>query len=122
MSAPVLDPSAWPRLPLAEWQDTHDTLHMWTQIVGKTRLAPVPREIEAPIPFAEDRRHAAYDGERVQRFFRMLVHADRALARFKGRFLGKCSPVHFFWGAFDLTLTRFSGRRAPEPKTDEWWV
>jgi hypothetical protein len=52
----------------------------------------------------------------------MLLHADRVLARFKGRFLGKSSPVHFFWGAFDLALTRFSGRRAPESKDAEWWV
>jgi len=52
----------------------------------------------------------------------MLLHADRILKRFSGRFLGKSSPVHFFWGAFDLALTRFSGRRAPEHKADEWWV
>jgi hypothetical protein len=201
----ALDSAVWPSLPLAEWQDTHDTLHMWMQIVGKTRLAlaprdnhwwhvtlyvgarglttgpmpyqsrsfdvtfdfidhrlsvttsdsavrqlalrpqavadfyreyvealeslgiavkiwPVPVEIESPIPFLEDRRHAAYDAERAQRFFRMLQHANRILSRFKGRFLGKSSPVHFFWGAFDLALTRFSGRRAPEAKEGEWWV
>jgi len=188
----------WPRLPLAEWQDTHDTLHMWTQIVGKTRLAlapkenhwwhvplyvsarglsttampyrsgafevefdfidhrltvttsdgatrdialrpqavadfyraymgvldslgiavkvwPVPVEVGDPIPFLEDRRHASYDADHAQRFFRMLLQADRVTKRFKGRFLGKSSPVHFFWGAFDLALTRFNGRRAPEP-------
>lgn len=201
----ALDSSVWPNLSLAEWQDTHDTLHMWMQIIGKTRLAlaprenhwwhvplyvsargvvtspipyqsrafdvtfdfidhqlvvstsdgatrtialrpqavadfyrqymevlatlgitvkiwPVPVEIDAPVPFLADRRHAAYDAERVQRFFHMLLHANRVLTRFKGRFLGKSSPVHFFWGAFDLALTRFSGRRAPEPKQDEWWV
>ena len=201
----ALESAVWPSLPLAEWHDTHDTLHMWLQIVGKTRLAlaprenhwwhvalyvsarglvttpmpyrsrafevefdfidhrlvvrtsdgavrmmglrpqavadfyreylgaldalgitvklwPVPVEVEAPIPFLEDRRHTAYDAERAQRFFRMLLHASRVLARFKGRFLGKSSPVHFFWGAFDLALTRFSGRRAPEPEATEWWV
>ena len=195
----------WPRLLLSEWQETHDTLHMWMQIVGKTRLAlaprenhwwhvplyvgarglstspipygsrsfdvqfdlidhrlivntsdgatgsialralavadfyreymealerlgiavkiwPVPVEVEAPIPFLEDRRHASYDADHARRFFDMLVHANRVLTRFKGRFLGKASPVHFFWGAFDLALTRFSGRRAPASKDTEWWV
>jgi len=195
----------WPSLPLAEWQDTHDTLHMWLQIVGKTRLAlspkqnhwrhvplyvssrglttspipygslsfevefdfidhrlivatsdetiretalrpqavadfyqeymgtlaslgivvklwPVPVEIENPIPFLEDRRHAAYDAAQVHRFFRVLSQADRITKRFQGRFLGKTSPVHFFWGALDLALTRFNGRRAPEPNESEWWV
>lgn len=198
----AVDSAVWPSLRLSDWQDTHDTLHMWMQIVGKTRLAlsprenhwwhvplyvtarglatspipyrsrafdvefdfidhrvlvntsdgatrsialrpqavsdfyheyigtletlgitvkiwPVPVEVDAPIPFLEDRRHASYDPERAQRFFHMLLHANRILTRFKGRFLGKTSPVHFFWGAFDLALTRFSGRRAPEPKETE---
>lgn len=197
--------TAWPTLPLAEWQETHDTLHMWMQVVGKTRLAlaprenhwwhvtfyvtarglstspmpyrlrtfeahfdlidhrlvletsdgvtrslalrpqpvaefyreymdtlaglgitvelwPVPVEVEAPIPFEEDRRHASYDAGHAHRFFQMLLHANRVLARFKGRFLGKTSPVHFFWGAFDLALTRFSGRRAPDSQDAAWWV
>jgi hypothetical protein len=195
----ALDSTVWPRLPLAEWQATHDTLHMWMQIVGKTRLAlaprenhwwhvplyvtarglstspipyrslafevqfdliqhalvvntsdgttgniplrpqavadfyqqymdtlgslgitmkmwPVPVEVDGPIPFLDDRRHASYDAEQARRFFHVLLHANRVLARFKGRFLGKNSPVHFFWGAFDLALTRFSGRRAPEAR------
>jgi len=199
------DSTVWPALPLAEWQATRDTLHMWMQVVGKTRLAlaprenhwwhvplyltarglstspmpygsgalevhfdltehrlildtsdgmtrtlalrpqpvadfyrayldalaslgvavriwPVPVEVEAPIPFAEDLRHASYDAEQAHRFFRMLLHANRILSRFKGRFLGKTSRVHFFWGAFDLALTRFSGRRAPESENAEWWV
>ena len=194
------DSVVWPRLMLSEWQDTLDTLHMWMQIVGKTRLAlapaenhwwhvalyvsarglntsaipygtrsfdvefdfidhrlvartsggatrsialrpqavadfyreyldmlqtlginvkiwPVPVEVATAIPFVEDRRHASYDADQVRRFFHMLLHANRILARFKGRFLGKTSPVHFFWGAVDLALTRFSGRRAPEAKT-----
>ncbi len=186
----------WPSLPLAEWQDTRDTLHMWLQIVGKTRLAlspkqnhwwhvplyvtarglttspipyglrtfeveldfidhrlivrtsdgairetalrpqavadfykeymgtlaslgivvkmrPVPTEIENPIPFLEDRRHAAYDAEQVNRFFRVLAQADRITKRFQGRFLGKTSPVHFFWGGDQhgvLAGKRFRGR------------
>lgn len=186
----------WPSLPLEEWKDTCATLHMWTQIVGKTRLAlsprenhwwhvalyvtarglttttiphgttlfeveldfidhrltvltsdgrtrgiplvprsvadfyrdymavlddlglpvrfrPVPDEVENPIPFADDRQHASYDSQQANRFWRVLLQADRILKRFRGRFLGKSSPVHFFWGSFDLALTRFSGRRAP---------
>ncbi|HEU4698446.1 MAG TPA: DUF5996 family protein [Gemmatimonadales bacterium] len=187
----------WPPLPLAAWQDTYDTLHMWTQIVGKTRLAlapmqnhwwqvplylsprglttsavpcgartfaaefdfldhrlhvrtsdgatraiplapqpvaefyaawratlrdlgiearlhPVPVEVETAIPFAEDRTHAAYDADAAQRCWRILLATTRVLERFRGRFQGKQSPVHFFWGSFDLATTRFSGRPAPE--------
>ena len=190
---------SWPpSLPLAAWQPTHDTLHMWLQIVGKTRLAlapsenhwwhvplyvtsrgltstpipyrgrtfdvdvdfhdhrvrivtsdghgrelalrskpvadfyreyvnalaalgidvnlwPVPVEVDGGVPFREDRVHTTYDPGHARHFFSMLLQADRVTKRFKGRFLGKSSPVHFFWGAFDLALTRFSGRRAPEP-------
>ena len=188
--------SAWPALPLEAWRDTYATLHMWTQIVGKTRLAlapmenhwwqvplyvtprglstsampsgsrtlgvefdfidhvlsfaasdggtallpmvprsvadfyaayveslrslgfaaairPVPVEVETAIPFAEDRQHASYDADAAHRCWQILVQADRVLKRFRGRFLGKASPVHFFWGSFDLAATRFSGRRAP---------
>jgi hypothetical protein len=204
MAAPN-DQGPWPSLPLAEWQETHDTLHMWMQIVGKTRLAlapkqnhwwhvplyvtsrglttspmpygsrafevefdfidhrlvvktsegatrevalraqsvadfyreymgllaglgidvklwPVPVEIENPIPFLEDRLHASYDAAHAHRFFRMLLQADRITKRFQGRFLGKTSPVHVFWGAFDLACTRFNGRRTPDHKDTEWWV
>lgn len=186
----------WPALPLAEWRDTLDTLHMWTQIVGKTRLAlspmenhwwqvalyltprglttstipdgartfavdfdfldhrlsvqtsdgitrtislaprsvadfyreytatltslgvmapirPVPVEVVTAIPFAEDETHASYDAGAVNRFWRMLVAADRVFKTFRGGFIGKASPVHFFWGSFDLASTRFSGRPAP---------
>jgi hypothetical protein len=193
---PPATSQVWPSLPLEEWKDTCATLHMWTQIVGKTRLAlcpkenhwwhvalyvtarglttmsiphgttvfevefdfidhrltvltsdgkargiplgprsvadfyrnymavlddlglpvrfrPVPDEVEQPIPFADDRQHASYDPHEANRFWRVLLQADRILKRFRGRFLGKSSPVHFFWGSFDLALTRFSGRRAP---------
>lgn len=187
----------WPGLPLKDWQDTYATLHMWTQIVGKIRLAqtplvnhwwnttlyltsrglttsPVPfgtrtfqmdfdfidhrllvntsdgltkslalaprsvadfygdvmgtlgslgivvhihakpDEVAEPIPFAEDQTHASYDAEYANRFWRMLVQADRVFKQFRSRFIGKCSPVHFFWGSCDLAVTRFSGRPAPE--------
>ncbi len=86
------------------------------------KIWPVPVEVDHPIPFVEDRTHASYEPGQAQRFFRMLSHADRILKRFAGRFLGKSSPVHFFWGALDLALTRFSGRRAPEKDASEWWV
>lgn len=187
----------WPELPLAAWKDTYATLHMWTQIVGKVRLALSPRvnhwwhvplyvtarglsttaipygsrlfevefdflvhqvalrtsdgqtrtiglyprsvadfyrefmktlasagievkiwkmpvEIADPIPFDQDEQHAAYDPEYANRFWRILAQTDTILKEFRGRYTGKCSPVHFFWGSFDLAVTRFSGRRAPE--------
>jgi Family of unknown function (DUF5996) len=195
----------WLPLPLAAWQDTYETLHLWTQIIGKIRvalapkmnhwwhstlyvtprglttgtmpaglrsfqitfdflkhqllietsdgmmrtiaLAPrsvaafyravmttlkdmgieveiwtMPQEIADPIPFEQDdslterlrQRHAAYDPESAQRFWQILVQADLLLTDFRTRYAGKCSPVHFFWGSFDLAVTRFSGRRAPE--------
>lgn len=187
----------WPLLPLKAWQDTYVTLHMWTQIVGKIRLAlsptinhwwhvplyvtsrglttsPIPLgsqsfeiifdfidhnllvqtsggatkalaliprsvadfyqelmailrslaievqihgkpdEVPNPIPFAEDHEHAAYDADAVNRFWQILVQTDLVFKAFRGRFLGKCSPVHFYWGSFDLAVTRFSGRPAPE--------
>jgi hypothetical protein len=186
----------WPELPLAEWKDTYDTLHRWTQIIGKIRLALTPpvnhwwnstlyitprglttfsmyyngrllqidfdfishvllivtddnatktvtlrpcsvaefyQEIMAALrslgihvtiwttpvevpdrtPFEQDKRHKSYDPEYAQRFWRILVQASRVLSEFRSRFIGKVSPVHFFWGAFDLAVTRFSGRTAP---------
>lgn len=187
----------WPELPWADWQQTASTVHMWTQIVGKTRLAlcplqahwwnvplyvsarglstaampvpggvlevefdfsthrlhfrlssgaslslplraqsvaaffseyqdslaqlgvsvkiwPVPVEIQDPIPFANDTIHASYDAQYVERFWRILMRSAGLLQRFSSSFVGKVSPVHFFWGSFDLAVTRFSGRRAPE--------
>jgi hypothetical protein len=187
---------AWPALAYADWQDTCNTLHLWTQIVGKVklRLAPLvnhwwgvtlfvtarglttgampyggralqidfdfcahelvlrtsdareqrialspmttadfyaavmralraldvdvriwtmPSEIEDAIPFDQDRQHASYDASAAHAFWRQLVQADRVLKIFRARFLGKVSPVHFFWGSFDLAVTRFSGRAAP---------
>jgi len=157
------EPSCWPTLPLASWQDTCATLHMWTQIVGKIRLSltplvnhwwnvplyvtsrglctsripygersfelwfdfiqhqqidvriwPVPVEIPDPIPFEQDRKHCSYDPESANTFWRILLSVDAVFQRFRARFIGKSSPVHFFWGSFDLAVTRFSGRRAPE--------
>jgi hypothetical protein len=73
-----------------------------------------PDEVAEPIPFAEDHKHASYDSESANRVWRILVQADRVFKQFRSRFIGKCSPVHFFWGSFDLAVTRFSGRKAPE--------
>lgn len=190
------NPEAWPELPLASWQDTYDTLHMWTQIVGKIRLmltpwtnhswhvtlyltarglttSPIPHgtrlfeidfdfidhklllatsdgarremllgpqsvaqfyqtlmsilrelnlpvsinttpnELPNPIPFERDEIHRSYDREYANRFWRVLLQADRVFKEFRSRFCGKCSPSHFFWGSFDLAVTRFSGQPAP---------
>jgi hypothetical protein len=80
------------------------TLTIWT----------TPVEVEDRTPFEQDRHHAAYDPEHVTRYWRILLQADRVLKEFRARFIGKVSPVHFFWGAFDIAVTRFSGRPAPK--------
>jgi Family of unknown function (DUF5996) len=79
----------------------------------QVQINEVPNEVPDPIRFSEDRVHAAYDPEYAQRFWRVLLQADRVFKAFRTGFIGKCSPVHFFWGSFDLAVTRFSGRRAP---------
>jgi Family of unknown function (DUF5996) len=79
-----------------------------------TSIYARPNEVQEPIAFASDDVHRSYDAPCAQAFWRMLVQADRVMKIFRGRFIGKCSPVHFFWGAPDLAVTRFSGRRAPE--------
>ena len=91
-----------------ELMDTLRSLEIEVQIHAK------PDEVAEPIPFAEDHKHASYDPEYANRFWRILVQTDRVFKQFRSRFIGKCSPVHFFWGSFDLAVTRFSGRRAPE--------
>jgi Family of unknown function (DUF5996) len=191
------DYEALPALPLDSWKETLETLHMWTQIVGKVRLKLCPlvnqwwnvplyvtargltteampygqRDIEVrfdfidhkliietsdgrvvalpleaesvaefykkfmtalgglsvnvhiwtkpcevpnPTPFEQDNVHAAYDPQAVHKFWRILVWVDQVLKEFRTGFQGKASPVHFFWGSFDLAVTRFSGRVAPE--------
>ena len=77
------------------------------------RIHARPNEVENAIPFAEDREHSSYDPEAVHRFWQALVQVDRVFTAFRAGFIGKCSPVHFFWGSFDLAVTRFSGRTAP---------
>jgi Family of unknown function (DUF5996) len=189
--------TSWPELPTEDWRDTYATLHLWTQIVGKIRLArtpwlnhswhvtlyvsarglttspipdgertfqidfdfvdhalrlavsdgsarqfplvaesvasfharvmralnelgiavaidEMPNELPDPVRFSEDVKHASYDPDAVQRLFKILLNSDRVFKQFRTGFLGKASPVHFFWGSFDLAVTRFSGRRAPQ--------
>ncbi len=77
----------------------------------------MPVEIPDPIPFDEDQQHASYDPEYVNRFWQVLRASETVMQEFRSRFIGKCSPVHFFWGSFDLAVTRFSGRPAP-PRPD----
>lgn len=89
------------------------------------KIHAVPNEVADAIPFGEDTRHASYDAQYAHRFWRALVQADRVLKQFRNGFVGKSSPVHFFWGSFDLALTRFSGRLAPEhpggaPNCPDW--
>lgn len=80
------------------------------------RINTKPQEVPDPIPFEQDETHTSYDPEYVNRFWRILVSTKLVLDEFRARFIGKCSPVHFFWGSFDLACTRFSGRRAPPRK------
>jgi len=91
----------------------------------RVKLWPMPVEVENPIRFTDDHTHASYDPEYANRHWRILVQADDVFRRFRAPFLGKCSPVHFFWGSFDLAVTRFSGRRAPPhpggvPNLPDW--
>jgi hypothetical protein len=84
-----------------------------TELGIAVRITQLPSEIPQAIQFGRDRTHRAYDADYAQRFWRVLVGADRVLKLFRTSFIGKSSPVHFFWGSFDLAVTRFSGRRAP---------
>ena len=79
----------------------------------KIEIDDMPSELPDPIRFSQDHQHASYDPDSARRFFQILVNADRVFKQFRTGFLGKASPVHFFWGSFDLAVTRFSGRRAP---------
>ncbi len=90
-----------------------DVMNALAEIELPVRINTMPNEIPNPIPFDRDEDHRAYDGEYVNRFWRILVQSARVFQQFRSRFCGKCSPVHFFWGSFDLAVTRFSGRPAP---------
>ena len=88
-------------------------------------IHPRPNEVSDPIRFDQDEIHRSYDAEYANRYWRALVQADRVFKMFRARFIGKCSPVHYFWGAPDLAVSRFSGRRAPQhpggiPHLPDW--
>jgi hypothetical protein len=86
----------------------------------RVRIWPMPAEVPGGVRFDDDRIHAAYDADAAHQWWRALLHVDTVLQEFRARFIGKCSPVHFWWGGFDLAVTRFSGRRAPErPDADQ---
>jgi len=111
--------------PIADFY--RDVMRSLAALGVPVRIWPRPVEIEAPIRFDQDDRHTVYEPEHATRFWQVLAQADRALAEFRSGFVGKCSPVHFFWGSFDLAVTRFSGRRAPEhpggvPNLADWVV
>jgi hypothetical protein len=91
-----------------------ELMHTLASLAIDVKIHAHPDEVANPIPFAEDVAHASYDPEYAHRFWRILVSVDRVFKDFRGRFIGKCSPVHFYWGSFDLAVTRFSGRLAPE--------
>ena len=91
-------PTLWPRSPNS---------------ASTVAIDEMPNELPDPMRFSQDRAHASYDPDAARRFFRVLVNVDRVFKQFRTGFLGKASPVHFFWGSFDLAVTRFSGRRAP---------
>jgi len=92
----------------------HDCMAMLQSADIEVSIWKMPVEVPNPIPFDQDRVHAAYDAERAETFWRILLSVDAVFQQFRSEFIGKASPVHFFWGSFDLAVTRFSGRRAPE--------
>jgi hypothetical protein len=96
------------------YAETMDALH---GLGLEVQIWKMPVEIPEPIPFDEDQQHASYDPEYVTRFWEVLRASEKVMQEFRSRFIGKCSPVHFFWGSFDLAVTRFSGRPAP-PRPD----
>jgi len=90
-----------------------DLMQSLAELGIEIHISEMPNELPEPIRFSEDRTHASYDPDYVQRLWRILLQVERVLYEFRTAFIGKCSPVHFFWGSFDLAVTRFSGRRAP---------
>ncbi len=97
--------------PVAEYY--HDLMDALTELNIPVKIWPVPVEVENPIRFTEDRTHKTYDPDSARRLWHILAQTDRVLQIFRSRFIGKCSPIHLFWGGFDMAVTRFSGRPAP---------
>jgi hypothetical protein len=98
-------------MPVAEFYG--DLLHLFSELGIVVRINRMPNEIAEAVPFDRDLTHAAYDRDHANRFWRILLRSHAVLSHFRSGFLGKVSPVQFFWGSFDLAVTRFSGRRAP---------
>jgi hypothetical protein len=110
-------------MPVAEFYSR--ILHELDRLGIEAPIRPLPNEVDPAIPFAEDQVHASYDGEAAALFWRQLLQANRVIGEFRAYFVGKVSPVHFFWGAMDLACTRFSGRPAPPhpggaPNCGDW--
>jgi Family of unknown function (DUF5996) len=91
----------------------HAVMRALNELELPVKIDLLPNEVENPIRFDQDEQHRSYDSKYANRFWRVLMQADRVFKDFRSRFCGKCSPVHFFWGSFDLAVTRFSGRPAP---------
>jgi hypothetical protein len=107
------DARALPLAPRAVADFYDEYMRALRELGVRPRVRPVPVELADVLPFPDDREHRSYDADAAQRCWRVLLAADAALKEFRGRFIGKSSPSHFFWGSFDLACTRFSGRRAP---------
>jgi hypothetical protein len=95
------------------------------ELALNVKINTTPNEVVDAIPFEKDNVHASYDSDSANRLWRALLQSDRVFKQFRSRFIGKCSPVHFFWGSFDLAVTRFSGERAPQhpggvPNLPDW--
>jgi Family of unknown function (DUF5996) len=102
-----------------------DTLSALNSLGIESHIVARPNEVDPAVPFAEDDQHASYDGDAARTFWQQLVQAHRVIGNFRASFVGKVSPVHFFWGSFDLACTRFSGRPAPQhpggaPNCPDW--
>ena len=106
--------SQFPLRPISVAEFYRELLAVLRSLGIEVQINTRPCEVTDPIPFEQDRTHAAYDPEYANRFWRILVAVNSVFVEFRSRFLGKCSPVHFFWGSFDLAVSRFNGRRAPE--------
>jgi hypothetical protein len=103
-----------PLIPMSVADFYHQLMRLLAELGIRVRIHELPNEIVDPVPFSQDRFHTSYDADYANRYWRVLLQADRVFKAFRARFTGKCSPVQFFWGSNDLAVTRFSGRPAPE--------
>jgi uncharacterized protein DUF5996 len=116
---------SFPLAPMSVADFFDRTFHALDELAIDVKIFPRPVEVQRAIRFPDDHEHASYAGDAVQLYFRALVQAQRVFSEFRARFIGKVSPVHFFWGAFDLAVSRFSGRPAPKhpggiPNCADW--